>query len=154
VVAFVETAALWAVYFGATAEHARAEMSSCDDPGRLARDAYTYGHLPIVAGIIAMAVGQELLIAHPHDALHGVGLAMVLGGPALFLLGESRFRRRITGEWNRERLAALVLLVLLAPLAVHVSALLLSTLATAVLVALAISQKRVAANLAHDVVRQ
>ena len=97
VVAFAETAALWAVYFGATAEHARAEMSTCDDPGRLARDAYTYGHLPIVAGIIATAVGQDLLIAHPQDALHGVGLAMVLGGPALFLLGESLFRRRITG---------------------------------------------------------
>ena len=50
VVAFVETAALWWLYFGATAEHARVAMSTCDDPGRLARDAYTYLHLPIVAG--------------------------------------------------------------------------------------------------------
>ena len=144
VVAFVETAALWAVYFGATAEHARAEMSTCDDPGRLARDAYTYGHLPIVAGIIATAVGQDLLIAHPQDALHGVGIAMVLGGPALFLFGESLFRRRITAAWNRERLAATGLLILLAPLAVHVSALLLSAIATTVLAAIALSQKRAA----------
>ena len=148
VVAFAETAALWAVYFGATAEHARAEMSTCDDPGRLARDAYTYGHLPIVAGIIATAVGQDLLIVHPQDALHGVGLAMVLGGPALFLLGESLFRRRITGTWNRDRLAAVGLLILLAPLAVHVSALLLSAIATTVLAALAVSQKRVVARAA------
>ena len=143
VVAFAETAALWAVYFGATAEHARAEMSTCDDPGRLARDAYTYGHLPIVAGIIATAVGQDLLIAHPLDALPGAGVGMVLGGPALLLLGESLFRRRITGTWNRERLAALGLLILLAPLAVHVSALLLSAIATTVLAALALLQKRV-----------
>jgi low temperature requirement protein LtrA len=154
VVAFVETAALWAVYFGATAEHARAEMTSCEDPGRLARDAYTYGHVPIVAGIIATAVGQDLLIAHPHQALHGVGLAMVLGGPALFLLGESVFRRGITGTWNPERLAALALLILLAPLAVHASVLLLSVIATSVLIALAVSQKRVAARLARNVVRQ
>src|SRR4051812_8275445 len=81
VVAFVETAALWWVYFGATAERARVTMSTCEDPGRFARDAYTYGHLPIVAGIIATAVGVDLLIAEPRHALHGVGLAMVLGGP-------------------------------------------------------------------------
>jgi low temperature requirement protein LtrA len=92
VIAFVETAALWWLYFGATAEHARATMSSSDDPGRLARDAYTYLHLPIVAGIIATAVGHDLLIAEPQHTLHGVGLAMMLGGPALFLLGESLFR--------------------------------------------------------------
>jgi low temperature requirement protein LtrA len=153
-VAFLETAALWSIYFAATAEHARAVMRSSDDPGRIARDAYTYGHLPIVAGIIATAVGQDLMIAHPEDVLHGTGLAMVLGGPALFLLGESLFRRHITGEWSRERLAALGLLILLLPLAVHLSVLLLSVIATAVLIALAISQKRVAPRLAHDVVRQ
>ncbi len=95
VVAFAQTAALWALYFGVTAERASAEMRSCEDPGRLARDAYTYGHLPIVAGIIATAVGQELLIAHPEDVLHGIGPAMVLGGPALFLAGVIAFRRRI-----------------------------------------------------------
>jgi low temperature requirement protein LtrA len=154
VIAFVETAALWAVYFGATAEHARAEMTSREDPGRLARDAYTYGHLPIVAGIIATAVGQDLLIAHPGDVLDGVGVAMVLGGPALFLLAESVFRRHITATWHRERLAALGLLILLAPLAVHVSALALSAIATSVLLALAVSQRRVAARLAYDVVRE
>ena len=59
IVAFVETAALWWLYFGATAEHARVTMSTCEDPGRLARDAYTYLHLPIIAGIIATAVGQR-----------------------------------------------------------------------------------------------
>ena len=100
VVAFVETAALWWLYFGAAAEHARATMSTCDDPGRLARDAYTYVHLPIVAGIIATAVGNDLLIAAPHDAPRGVGVAMILGGPALYLLGESLFRWRMTGATN------------------------------------------------------
>jgi len=80
-VAFVETAALWWLYFGATAEHARATMSTCDDPGRLARDAYTYLHLPIIAGIIATAVASDLLIVAPHGAPRGVALAMISGGP-------------------------------------------------------------------------
>jgi low temperature requirement protein LtrA len=56
VVGFVQTAAVWWLYFGATAEQARITLSTCEDPGRLARDAYTYFHLPIVAGIIATAV--------------------------------------------------------------------------------------------------
>jgi low temperature requirement protein LtrA len=91
VVAFVETAALWWLYFGATSEHARVSISTCDDPGRIARDAYTYAHLPIVAGIIATAVANILLIAVPHQAPDGVGVAMILGGPALYLLGDSLF---------------------------------------------------------------
>src|SRR4051795_9363042 len=103
-IAFVETAALWWLYFGAAAEHSRAAMSASDDAGRLARDAYTYLHLPIIAGIIASAVGDDLLIAEPHHALHGVGLAMVLGGPALYLLGESLFRWRMTATANPKRL--------------------------------------------------
>ena len=68
VVAFLETAALWWLYFGAAAERSSAAMSASDDPGRLARDAYTYLHLPIVAGIIATAVGANLLIAEPQRA--------------------------------------------------------------------------------------
>ena len=85
-------------------------------PGRLARDAYTYLHLPIIAGIIATAVANDLLIAAPHDAPHGVGLAMILGGPALYLLGESLFRWRMTRATNTRRVAVAALLILLVPL--------------------------------------
>ncbi len=138
VIAFVETAALWWVYFGATAERARETMSTCDDPGRFARDAYTYGHLPIVAGIIATAVGVDLLIAEPHHALHGVGLAMVLGGPALYLLGESVFRWRMTGSQNAAGLGIAAALVALAPLGPHVSALVLSLVVAVLLGLLAV----------------
>ncbi|HET6549912.1 MAG TPA: low temperature requirement protein A [Solirubrobacter sp.] len=141
-VAFVETAALWWLYFGAVAERSRDLMSSCDDPGRLARDAYTYLHAPIVAGIIAVAVGDDLLIAEPGHALHGVGLAMVLGGPALYLVGESVFRLRVTGAANAKRLAVAALLVLLAPLATELTALALSATVAALLTALAIWELR------------
>jgi low temperature requirement protein LtrA len=145
-VAFVETAALWWLYFGAVAERSREVMSSSEDPGRLARDAYTYLHAPIVAGIIATAVGDDLLIAEPSHALHGVGLAMVLGGPALFLVGESLFRLRVTGVANAKRLAVAALLVLLVPVGSRVSALALSVSATALLSALALWELRAPAH--------
>jgi low temperature requirement protein LtrA len=144
-VAFLETAALWWLYFGAMAERTRLVMRTCEDPGRLARDAYTYLHVPIVAGIIAVAVGDDLLIGEPRHALHGVGLAMMLGGPVLYLVGESLFRWRLTGAANPKRLAVAGLLVLLAPVATHVSALALSALVAALLSALALWELRATA---------
>jgi low temperature requirement protein LtrA len=121
IVAFLETAALWWLYFGAAEERSSAAMSASDDPGRLARDAYTYLHLPIVAGIIATAVGANLLIAEPGDPQQGVGLAMMLGGPALYLVGENLFQRKLTSQTNTKRLTVAGLLILLVPLAGHVT---------------------------------
>jgi len=143
VVAFLETAALWWLYFGGPTEGSRGAMRSSDDPGRLARDGYTYLHLPIIAGIIATAVGDDLLVAHPHQALSGVGLWMVLGGPALYLIGLSLFHRRMTGNANAKRLATAALLVLLAPLAGHVSALALGATIAVLLGGLVIWELRV-----------
>jgi low temperature requirement protein LtrA len=145
-IAFLETAALWWLYFGAVAERSREVMRTCEDPGRLARDAYTYLHAPIVAGIIAVAVGDDLLIAAPGHTLHGVVLAMVLGGPVLFLLGESLFRLRVTGAPNAERLAVAAILVLLAPVGSQISALALSATVAAVLSALALWELRALAR--------
>ncbi|MGZ4229964.1 MAG: low temperature requirement protein A [Solirubrobacteraceae bacterium] len=141
-IAFLETAALWWLYFGVVAERSRLVMGAAEDPGRLARDAYTYLHAPIVAGIIAVAVGDDLLIAAPGDALHGVGLAMMVGGPALFLLGESLFRLRMIRAANAKRLAVVAILVLLAPIGSHVSALALSATVASLLIALALWELR------------
>jgi low temperature requirement protein LtrA len=141
-VAFLETAALWWLYFGAVAERSRTVMTTHQDPGRLARDAFTYLHAPIVAGIIAVAVADDLLIAGPGRALHGVGIAMALGGPALFLLGESLFRLRVLGAANLERLAVAAILVLLTPVASQVSALALSAVVAVLLTALALWELR------------
>jgi low temperature requirement protein LtrA len=138
VVAFLETAALWLLYFGAAEERSRAAMTASEDPGRLARDAYTYLHLPIVGGIIATAVGAKLLIAHPDEPLEGVGLAMMLGGPALYLLGENLFERKLTSEANTKRLIVAGLLLLLVPVGGEVSALLLAVIVTGLLTALAL----------------
>jgi low temperature requirement protein LtrA len=93
VVAFLETAAMWWLYFGGPAERSRSAMRTSVDPGRLARDAYTYAHLPIIAGIITTAVGDYLLVTDPDRVLTASGLSMVLGGPALYVLGLALFQR-------------------------------------------------------------
>ena len=63
---------------------------------------------------------------------------IVLGGPALFLLGESLFVRRITGATNAKRLGAAVLLIALWPLGGALSVLELSVVVAALLSALAV----------------
>ena len=136
--AFLVTAALWWLYFGEVAENSRRHLAESEDPGRLARDAYTYLHVPIVAGVILSAVGDELLIAHPSQTLDTAGVVMVLGGPILFLLGESFFRLRMIGSANRKRLTAIALLALLSLVAGSVSALALTLIVAALLIALAV----------------
>jgi low temperature requirement protein LtrA len=140
VVAFLETVALWWLYFGAPLERSHAAMGASDDPGRVARDAYTYLHVLIVAGIIGTAAANGLLIGAPHDPQHGVGAAVVLGGPALFLLGESLFQWKTVGTINAKRLAAAALIVALAPLAAGLSTLALTGIVTGLLAATAISE--------------
>ena len=64
-VAVIGSIAMWWVYFHIGAEAGSENISKAKDAGRLARLAYTYLHLPIVAGIVVSAVGDELLLAHP-----------------------------------------------------------------------------------------
>jgi hypothetical protein len=75
-----------------------------------------------------------------------VGLAMVLGGPALYLLGEDLFQWRATGKTNPKRLTVTGLLILLVPLGGHVAVLALGVIVTALLGALAIWESRAPAS--------
>jgi low temperature requirement protein LtrA len=137
-VAFLGTGALWWLYFGEVAEHSRRRLAESEDPGRLARDAYSYLHLPIVAGIIMVAIADDLLIAHPTDTLSAAGIAMTLGGPALYLVGDTLFRVRMIGSASPKRIIAVIALGAVALFGSHVSTLVLSTLVAAILIALGV----------------
>ncbi|HEY5971827.1 MAG TPA: low temperature requirement protein A [Pseudoxanthomonas sp.] len=91
VFAFLGSVAMWWVYFDTGAEHASERIAHSDDPGRIARVAYTYLHILIVAGIIVSAVADELVLVHPAHA-NGAAMAAILGGPALYLLGNALFK--------------------------------------------------------------
>ncbi len=134
-VAFIGSAALWWLYFNATAAIAGRILAQSDDPGRLARDAYTYLHIPIIAGIIVTAVGDELVIAHPGATLHGPELIALAAGPVLYLVGHLLFRLRMAGTISRRRLLAAIAIAALGVAGLAMPALLVSTLMTAVLIA-------------------
>ena len=73
--AFLTTAALWWLYFNLVATTAERQLAKAKNRTLLARDAYTYLHVVIVAGILLTAVGDELVIAHPTEELQHRGAA-------------------------------------------------------------------------------
>jgi low temperature requirement protein LtrA len=99
------------------AERGSRLIASSADPGRLGRLAYTYMHLLIVAGIIVAAVGDELVLAHPTGHGDSWTTATALGGPALYLAGNTLFKRAIAERLPLSHLGGLALLALLIPLA-------------------------------------
>ncbi len=139
-VAFLGSAALWWLYFDYVARIAQLRLDKADDRGRLARDAYTYLHIPMIAGIIVTAVGDELVIAHPSERLSGPELATVAGGPALYLLGHVGFRLRMAGSLSWKRLGAALALCAVGAIGAVLPALATAALALAVLVALIVAE--------------
>jgi len=139
-VAFASSAALWWLYFDEVGWRAQRFLSRADDSGRLGRDAYTYLHTPIVAGIIVVAVGDELVIAHPGAIPSGVELAVIVGGPVLYLVGHTLFRLRMIHNVSRKRVIACMALLALAPLGLVIPSLALAACVLAVLVVLAASE--------------
>src|SRR5581483_2025786 len=110
-------AALWWAYFDVVAIVGERKLREADPDQqiRMARDSYTYMHLPMVAGIIVFAVGVKRTLEDVSGHLHAVPAVALCGGVALFFFSMSGFRRRIIGGWNRPRLVACALLVALTP---------------------------------------
>jgi len=134
----VVVAAMWWLYFDIVAVFAEQRLASLagQAQARMARDSYTYLHLPMVIGIVLVALGLKktlLDIASPLTIIVSVSL---FGGLALYLLAHIAFRLRNTGTLNVQRLVVAVLLLLLIPAGVSLPALLSLALVAAILVAL------------------
>jgi low temperature requirement protein LtrA len=136
--AMLMTTAFWWLYFdfhaGRTLERLRA---AADERGRLGRD-LSYLYVVLVAGIIVSAVGNELVIAHPGDPLHGAELVALAAGPVLYLLGSVALKARVLDvPWQR-RLGAAIAVIAVTALGSSLPALALWALVLAVLAALAV----------------
>jgi len=141
VVSFIGSVAMWWIYFDIGAERGSHRIAHAEDPGRLARIAYTYIHLLIVAGIIVGAVADELVLAHPGGHVDGKTAIALLGGPALYLLGNALFKWSTASRIPLSHLVGLVLLALLVPAAEALSPLLLSAGVAMVLIVVAVWER-------------
>jgi low temperature requirement protein LtrA len=148
--AFLATAALWWLYFNLVATIAERRLAEASNRTVLARDAYTYLHVVIVAGILLCAVGDELVIAHPTDELPNAELLAVVCGPALYLLAHVALRLRMSGTLSSRRLAGAVACLAVAAVGTFVPALVVAALLLGVLVAVIAGDQVVAHRRRRD----
>jgi low temperature requirement protein LtrA len=134
---FVGALAMWWIYFHKGAEAGSELISRSSEPGRLARLAYTYLHMPIVAGIILSAVANELVLTHPADHSDLKTVLSAIGGPLLFVVGTILFKHTIRGWLQPSHGTGIIALAILAWFASDFSPLMLSILTTAIMVIVA-----------------
>jgi low temperature requirement protein LtrA len=141
---------LWWAYFDVVSIVAERVLRRAEgeERARLARDAYSYLHLPMVAGIVLLALGVEQVLEYVgestihelSDPLSLLPLAALYGGVALFLLGHAGFKWRTWHRVTVRRLVVAVLLGALIPVAGNLPALAALGVLTAVLVAMIASE--------------
>jgi low temperature requirement protein LtrA len=137
---------LWWAYFDVVAIAAERALRQAqgEQRARLARDAYSYLHLPMIAGILLVALGLKKVLEYVGDASHHqlsdpldlLPLGAMYGGVALYLLAHVAFRYRNWHHVTAQRVAVAVLLVALVPVAMDLAALAALALLTAVMLAL------------------
>ena len=139
VVGIALAAALWWAYFDVVMLSAERRLSTArgEERVRLARDSYSYLHLPMVAGIIFVSLGIKKTLAHVEDPLGTIPAVALCGGVALYLLGHNAFRLRDVGSVSVPRLVVAILCCALIPVGVSVSSLLTLAILAGLLCALA-----------------
>src|SRR5664279_3000422 len=136
--AFIGALAMWWIYFHKGAEAGSEQISRSSEPGRLARLAYTYLHMPIVAGIILTAVADELVLTHPADHSDLKTVLSAIGGPLLFLIGTILFKHTFRGFLQLSHGVGIIALGILAWFASGLSPLVLSMLTSIIMVTVAV----------------
>jgi low temperature requirement protein LtrA len=138
ILGFVVATSFWLAYFDFF--QIRGQQLLTDRSGvqrtALARDVYTYLHLPMVAGIVLFAFSMKTTLAHVGDELDTIPALALCGGPALYLLAYVALRVRVTRTLGRGRLVAALACAALTPVAMSVPALVALSLVAAVWVAL------------------
>jgi low temperature requirement protein LtrA len=141
VVAFAGSVGLWWIYFDRAADDSSRVIAKSDDPGRLGRSAFHWVHPVIIFGIIVAAAADEVVLARPHERTTTATAWLILGGIAVYLFGHAVFKAIVWHITAWSRLAGVVVLALLFPLAPHVSRLGLGALTLLVIGGVAVSDR-------------
>ncbi len=138
VVAFLGSVALWWTYFDRTEGLAREVITLSENPGLTILAAYTYSHVLMIAGIIAVAAADEIIVAHPGVQGTLASVALTLGGTGLFVAGQALFKWAVFGVPPWSRVVALAALIALVPAGFAIPALALSGAAGLIVAGLAV----------------
>jgi low temperature requirement protein LtrA len=157
----IVAAGLWWMYFDVVAIVASRRLARARvgrEQNAMARDSYSYLHLPMIVGIVLVALGMKKTLAHVEDPLKLVPGFALLGGVAVYLLAHVAFRYRGAHTLSRRRLGLAVVLLALVPAAVELPALATLGILAALLVALIAYETRSygdsRSRIRHDLARE
>ena len=128
----------WLAYFDFASSGVQRLLAESRGAQRIAfaRDAYTYAHLPMVAGIVLFAFALRTALQHVHQTLDVVPAVALCCGCAVYLFAFVALRWRVARTLGRGRPIAAVAFALITLAAVVVPALAALGLVAAVWVAL------------------
>ncbi|WP_313435965.1 low temperature requirement protein A [Stenotrophomonas sp.] len=138
---FAGTLAMWWLYFGISSEDATDTITRSDDPGRIGAY-FHYVHALLIAGIIATAVGNDLVMDAPGAAVGLPQAAMLVAGPLIYLLGSALYKRAVYGQVPRSHLLGAAVLVLLGVALPHMHLLAAGWLTSVVLLLVGLADTR------------
>ena len=116
---------MWWLYFDVVALVAERRLSNAEvgrEQNEIARDSFSFLHLPMVAGIVLVALGLKKTLEHVDDPLKTIPAFALMGGAALYLLAHVAFRWRNIHRFSTQRLVCAVALLALMPLVLEVPA--------------------------------
>jgi low temperature requirement protein LtrA len=119
VLSLLTSAALWWAYFDVVAALGQQRLGELRGVQRntLARDAFAYLHLPLIAGIELFALGVEQVVGHVDEPLKTEAATALFGGVALYLIAHVAFKLRLAAGFGPHRLVAAALCIICVPLA-------------------------------------
>jgi low temperature requirement protein LtrA len=138
VIGITLVAALWWLYFDVVALVAARRLVNATagkERNEIARDSFSYLHLPMIAGVVLVALGIKKTLAHTGHDLDTVPAFALLAGTATYLVAHVAFRWRNVHRFSWQRLVAGAVCMALLPVVVNVPALLALGLVAAVLCA-------------------
>jgi low temperature requirement protein LtrA len=125
--------ALWWMYFDVVARVAERRLENASvgkEQNAIARDSFSYLHLPMIAGIVLIALGLKKTVGHVDHHLELVPATALLGGFALYLLAHVAFRYRNAGRLSMQRVVIALVSLALIPAAVELDAIVTLGIAT------------------------
>ncbi|TWJ20797.1 low temperature requirement protein LtrA [Micromonospora endolithica] len=132
---------LWRIYVQRAGQILGEAVANARHPATIGRSAADT-HLVMVVGLTATAIGYELVVEHPMDQPEPAWIALVVGGPVLFLAGRARFEYEVFSRVSPSRWIAVLVLLACVPVLLHHPPLWSATVAAVVLAAVAVADAR------------
>ena len=136
-VSFVSSVAMWWIYFDTSSKDGSHAITHSDDQGKVA-SYFNYVHVILIAGIIVSAVASELYLAHPPQKMDLTLVIVLISGPAIYLIGNTLYKRIIYNHYPLSHLVGLGLLAVLIPISFMTDLLMVGILTMLVLILVAV----------------